>query len=160
VADRRLLLLENAETALAVTSIDLHSEVTARPTNLRSGRYLPFATDKGRLPDVSLEYMGETLTTLLEGATDVDERGVQVGVRVRVSVADGDTPDVALLPLLSWVELALLGVDFTLSGVALYGELQRIEALKEQELADWFVGCRMVFVFTVPTKRADPRQAP
>lgn len=160
MSDLRLQLLDSGETAVAVGSVDLNGEETEKLEGLRVGQHLALAVTKELLPDVSLEYLGETHRSYLEGETDVDEREVSVGARCRVAAAQEQNAAQALIPLLQWVELALLGVDFTLGGVASLGRLDRIQALEKEEVADDFVGCRMVFVFTVPTKRADPRQAP
>lgn len=160
MSDRRLELLVNAEAALNVDDIDVNGEATERPSGLQVERHRMRPRVKGQLPDMSVEYLGESVTDLLQGPTDVDERNVRIGVRIRAVAGTDEAVDEALFPLLGWAELALTGVDYTLEDVASFGFLERIEALRPEELADAFVGCRMIFAFTVPTKRADPRQAP
>lgn len=159
MADLRETLLANAKAALEVASVTLNSEATTKPTNLRVYRHIARHTDKDKLPDCSVIYLGENLEALNASPTGVSERQVRVGVQCRAVATSSQSGDAALLPVLQWAEIALLS-EYTLSGAAVEGRLVSIDAIDTAELADTFAGALARFEFTVQTKWGDPRQAP
>lgn len=161
MADRRESLLAAAKAALEVASVDWHSEVTTKPEGLRVYRHRTRQADVSLLPDLSVLYMGETLSTYAEGATGESRREVEVGVLARALADADESGDQGLIPVMQWAEIALLYSNFgALGGIASKGELLRIEPLASEEHADTFAEALMRFSFTVHTKWGDPRQAP
>jgi hypothetical protein len=156
---RRELLLKAMQTALSAASVTLNGETTARPAGLEVHRHLTRDVSQTSLPDITVYYAGETLSTALRGATDESERAVRVRLRVRAKAAPGQTGDEAIDPVLAWAEVAVR-TDYTFGGVAAMTELEMIDALTAREYADTYAEVTMQFVVTLQTKWLDPRQAP
>ena len=154
MADRRELVLAAAATALAVASVNWHSEVTTKPTGLEVKRHLTRQADVNGLPEVCVLYLGESL---VESATGSVDRNLTIGIRARTKADSDESGDAALIPVMQWAEIALL-TDYTLGGLASVGRLERIDAIDTQEHADVFAEALLSFVFIIQTKWGDPRQ--
>lgn len=159
MADLRETLLANAETALGQSSVTVNAVAATKPTSLAVYRHRTRGLDQSLLPDVSVFYMGEVIRDEIESTSDVSERSVRLGVLCRVKATSSQTGDEALIPILQWVELALLADDYTVDGAAAEGRLERIDAVDAQENADTTAEALMQFLFTVHTAWADPRTA-
>lgn len=159
MADLRESVIAAIKTALEVASVNWHSEVTTKPTGLDVHRHLTRSVDQSDLPDITVYYAGETLSSALQGPTDESERAVRVRLRCRAKAAAGETGDEALIPVLGWAEFAVL-TDYTLGGVAAMTELEMVDALSAREYADTYAEAMLQFVVTLQTKWGDPRQSP
>lgn len=133
---------------------------TAKPSGLNVYRHRTRDYDLSKLPDCSVFYMGEAAELEERSSTGVSERAVRLGVLCRAKATSAQTGDEALIPLLQWAELALLLSDYTVSGAAANGRLERIDPIEAQEQADVVAEALMQFIYTVRTARWDPRTAP
>lgn len=161
MADLRETLLANAKTALGVASVNVNSEVTTKPSGLSVYRHRVRALDVDKLPDVSVFFLAERPARRLEdGTTDVSEREVELGVLCRAKATSAQTGDEALIPVLAWVELALLAADYTVSGAATNAAQPTIDAVDAEEHADVVAQALVRIPYMIQTKLWDPRQAP
>lgn len=161
MADLRETLLANAKLALEVASVTVNAEETTKPSGLQAYRHRTRSLDLSALPDVGIYWDGERPAVRQElSSTGVSERTVRLAFVCRAKATATQTGDEALIPLLAWVELAMLAADYTVDGAAANAGDPEIDALEVTEHADTVAAALVRIPYTVRTKRWDPRQAP
>lgn len=145
-----------AVTAISVASVTRNAETTTKPTGLTVHRHLMRQANASSLPDVTAFMAGEVLD---DAITDEADRALSLRFRCRVAIADDESGDEALDPILTWVELSLTA-DYTLGGTCAALRVTSIDAISALEYADGWAEATVQVEVTYMTKWGDPRQAP